>query len=191
MTPQLRRDLLVWVWTLIRAYEAHPRTFFVAANIMDAHVRFSESPQFTTLLAATCLWIATKLEEVCYISSADLVCATKSSFSIDDMIAMERSILRSSDGLMLTRNLPSTKFWNKNSRCFREFSAVLLCLNNDDYTSRPRVSALARDLRKTRGRKSLRGPSTSSDKDTAAERRINALRLFYENGHSLNDTSRR
>ena len=98
ITKNERVALFDWLFGLFAQYRMKPRTIFLAANLFD---RFLASNQIDRselrLLGITCLFVATKYEDVYPPSLTKLSQHLKDAFSANDMLQMEARIIFSID----------------------------------------------------------------------------------------------
>lgn len=96
ITPLMRAILLDWLMELCMEFTFKRQTFHTAISIVDrfmATVPAIQRREFQ-LLGVTGLYIASKLEEICVPKIQDFAKATDNGYSIEQIRAMERHILK-------------------------------------------------------------------------------------------------
>ncbi len=91
------RSLLVdWLVEVVDVFEISLRTLFLGVTYMDRYLRKSRSrrKQFQ-LIGATCLHIASKVEDVSYIGVDDIALCLDRIYEPRDILDMEETVLNS------------------------------------------------------------------------------------------------
>jgi hypothetical protein len=100
-----RAKLISWLLSIQMCSDCSDDSLFTAVNIMDRYMQFTHSgPENYQLIAATCLLIATKIDDILCPSTRSLCKYSKDAFSRSEMVAMERSIGTVLDWQFITRS---------------------------------------------------------------------------------------
>ncbi len=101
------RSLLVdWLVEVVDVFGISLRTLFLGVAFMDRYLRISRShkKQFQ-LIGATCLHIASKVEDVSYIGVDDLALCLDRMYETRDILNMEETVLNSLQFQLVGRNM--------------------------------------------------------------------------------------
>ena len=96
ITPYMRSVLVDWIVDVCTALTFHEETLALATNLVDrAMAVLNIKPCRLQLVGATCLFIASKYEEVQLRSCDDFAYMTGDAFTVDEILAMETIVLSS------------------------------------------------------------------------------------------------
>lgn len=99
VTSFYRVTLLNWLLEVCQEYDISLKTFVRAQGIIDRYSLINtdiKSDQYQ-LIGVSSLWIAQKLEDVTLVSSLDLVYISKNCYTVNELIKMEKKILKDLD----------------------------------------------------------------------------------------------
>lgn len=92
----MRRILVSWINDVNREYRLKDSTYFITIGLLDRMlIDHSQHINIVNmqLLGITCIYIATKLEEIKPISKKNLIYISENSYTKEQLICMERTIL--------------------------------------------------------------------------------------------------
>jgi len=94
ITPQMRAILVDWLVEVAEEYRLNTETLFLAVNYIDRFLsRVTVSKSQLQLVGVTCMFLASKYEEI-YAPQVDEFCyITDNTYSREDMLEMECTIL--------------------------------------------------------------------------------------------------
>lgn len=94
ITPKFREVLVDWLSSVRGKYSLKPETFALAINLLDRYLEKRQiEKNLLQLLGCTCLWVASKYEEIYPPELQDLVLICESNFKRETFILMEKNIL--------------------------------------------------------------------------------------------------
>lgn len=95
ITPLIRAETLDWLMETSTEFKCCRETLHLACNYMDRYLstRSNLSRTKIKLLAVTCLFLASKVEDICPVTVNDAVHAVFHAYTINDIFKMELSIL--------------------------------------------------------------------------------------------------
>jgi len=96
VTSAMRTTLVEWLIEVAEEYSLVSETLHLAVTLMDRFLNIEDTPRKSLqLLGITCVLIASKLEEIYAPSVAELCYITDNTYSVKQLIAMERTVLKS------------------------------------------------------------------------------------------------
>lgn len=95
VSPQMRTVLVEWLWQVsTHEFTFEPETFFYAVDYLDRCLSISRvSRSQLQLLGISCLWLASKFEEVHPPLASELLEMTGNTYSISELMKMESRVL--------------------------------------------------------------------------------------------------
>lgn len=95
VTHDLRAVLVDWMFEVALVYRFQPRTLFVAVSLVDRFLsRMKIQLEMLQLAGVACMLLAAKLDEIAPPSVDDFVYITDSSFTADEVVKMESSVMQ-------------------------------------------------------------------------------------------------
>lgn len=90
-----RYRTILWFFKVAHHAKVQMRTVYLAINYYDRYIeQFLEFPnEYMQLLAGTCLWVASKMEQDEEILLSDLMVITQDNFNVSEFEGMERDLL--------------------------------------------------------------------------------------------------
>jgi hypothetical protein len=94
-----RMQMVRYVARIIREFDMSPRTFYLALNFVDRYLNicYMFPIQKLPLLAATCLHVASKCEDVSYMGVKQLVHHSPGAFVETEMLQLEEQVVKELD----------------------------------------------------------------------------------------------
>lgn len=107
VTPRMRSILLNWITEVAFQFRLLPETYQITVGIIDRYLQIVPNTirGQLQLVGATALFIATKYEELYSSDINDFIVMTDNSYSKEEMIEMEKKIMRTLD-FQLSRPIP-------------------------------------------------------------------------------------
>jgi len=94
VTPRNRQTLLDWLVTVHKSFALLPETLHLTVRLLDSYLhRANIQNRILQLVGVTCLWIASKFEEIYAPNVDDLLYVTENAFTLDELCACERTIV--------------------------------------------------------------------------------------------------
>mmetsp|Transcript_7232 Transcript_7232/g.6346 ORF Transcript_7232/g.6346 Transcript_7232/m.6346 type:complete len:193 (-) Transcript_7232:257-835(-) len=94
ITEKMRKILLGWLVEVHYKFKQNPETLFLAVNFIDRYTeKVAVQRNYYQLVGIACLLIASKYEEIYPPEGKDLIYITDNTYSWEELIAMERSVL--------------------------------------------------------------------------------------------------
>jgi len=91
----LRKTVINWLIEVSLNYELNDATFFRAVYIFDKYLYKKEiDPNYYQLIAVTCLWFCTKIEEIYPIETEDLINLCGNIITEKDLSKIEKSLVK-------------------------------------------------------------------------------------------------
>lgn len=98
VTSGMRATLVDWLIEVAEEYSLVSETLHLAVNLVDRFLNIEDTPRKSLqLLGITCVLIASKFEEIYAPSVAELCYITDNTYSVEQVMAMERTVLKSLD----------------------------------------------------------------------------------------------
>ena len=98
VTSGMRTTLVDWLIEVAEEYSLVSETLHLAVNLVDRFLNIEDTPRKSLqLLGITCVLIASKFEEIYAPSVAELCYITDNTYSVEQVMAMERTVLKSLD----------------------------------------------------------------------------------------------
>ena len=97
-----RYKVVTWMFDSMLFLELELRTILLAINYYDRYMQLSPGMTYDRLqlLAGTCLWVASKVEEDLEVEISSIVAACQNKFSVPEFYAMEITLLQTLDHLV-------------------------------------------------------------------------------------------
>jgi len=140
-TPNMRAVLVSWLHEVVDEFRCHTETLHLAVNYLDRFLsRVRVDPLKLQLIGATCLWIASKYEEIRPPSVDDFVYIAADTFSRREFFQTERMLLRTLNFHLVTptRNQYLHRFLRSIEAC-RSTCALSLYLTDLSLIGYPLV----------------------------------------------------
>ena len=103
ISEKMRLLLINWLSEIHSRFLLQPETLFLAVNILDRYLaEFICSSRKLQLVGIVSLWLASKFEEIYYISLTDLLHLCSNVYTKEDVLLMERNILKMLDYRLCT-----------------------------------------------------------------------------------------
>ncbi|KAG2374356.1 hypothetical protein C9374_010926 [Naegleria lovaniensis] len=119
MRHKHRFTVVNWMIEMHQKFQLNNATLFLAVNLLDRFLSLQDVPlKSLQLLAATCMFVAAKYEELQYPVSAEIVEISSHVFSKDELLKMERILLKELDfNITVATVYPFLKRYSKCARC--------------------------------------------------------------------------
>ncbi|KAM1233591.1 hypothetical protein ACFX2J_003276 [Malus domestica] len=151
ISPNMREILVDWLVEVAEEYQLATDTLYLTVSYLDRYLSsYAVSRSKLQLLGVSCMFVASKYEEICPPRVEDFCYVTDNTYMVEEMLEMERDVvkfLNSDTGPPTTKNFLRqenglTSFWlftraalenNKSAGMFEFLSCYLLELSLLDY----------------------------------------------------------